>query len=190
MGEGNKKLKSEWMKKGRGHVREVRIRGEQCCLTLTFCLSSLSADVCLSVRVYRRIALCKHWAFALNRQHRYLQLMFSLSGATPANHALYERATGKATGHSFFMARLHCAYVRVQAHITMGLNYVWPSLISYHLSNVFGRVPQPSYPMLHLCGSCMVGFKSDEALAGTKYSVHDYLGQKYLGKQCYQCFES
>lgn len=32
------------------------------------------------------------------------------------------------------MARLHCAYVRVHAHITMGLNYAWPSLTSYHLS--------------------------------------------------------
>lgn len=56
---------------------------------------ALSADVCLSVRVYRRITLCKHRAFALNRQHRYSQLMFSLSGATPANRTLYGRATGE-----------------------------------------------------------------------------------------------
>lgn len=46
-----------------------------------------------------------------------------LSGATPANHTLYESAAGKATGHSFIMARLHCAHVCVHAHITMGLNY-------------------------------------------------------------------
>lgn len=72
--------------------------------------------------------------------------MFSLSGATPDNHTLYERATGKATGHSFIMAGLHCAHVRVHAHITMGLNYAWPSLVSYHLSHVFGRAPQPSDP--------------------------------------------
>ena len=65
----------------------------------------LSADVCLSVRVYRRITLCKHWAFALNRQHRYSQLMFSLSGATPANRTLYWKVTGKATGHSFIVTK-------------------------------------------------------------------------------------
>lgn len=129
MGEGWKRLKSErGGKRGRGHVREVRIRGGQCCLIFT-CFSfslPLSADVCLSVRVYRRITLCKHWAFALNRQHRYSQLMFSLSGAPPANRTLYRGATGNAAGHSFIMARLHCAHVRVHAHITMGLNCTWP----------------------------------------------------------------
>lgn len=142
MGEGWKRLKWErGGKRGRGHVREVRIRGGQCCLIFT-CFSFfllLSADVSLSVWVYRRITLCKHWAFALNRQHRYSQLMFSLSGATPANHTLFGRATGNATGHSFIMARLHCAHVCVLARITMGLNYAWPPLISYHLSHVFGR---------------------------------------------------
>lgn len=55
-----------------------------------FLFSCLSADVCLSVQVYRWITLRKHWAFALNRQHRYSQLIFSLSGAAPANHTLYE----------------------------------------------------------------------------------------------------
>lgn len=103
--------------------REVRIRGEaerpDIHMFLFFPPRSLSADVCLSVRVYRRITLRKHRAFALNRQHRYSQLMFSLSGATPANHTAY----GRATGHSFIMAGLHCAYVRVHARITMGLNY-------------------------------------------------------------------
>lgn len=152
--------------------------------------SSLSADVCLSVQVYRWITLVKHWAFALNRQHRYSQLMFSLSGATLANHTLYGRATGKATGHSFIMVWLHCAHVRVHAYITMGLNYAWPSLISFHLSHVFRRAPQLSYPNLHLCCWCRVGVRSEEAWAGTRYSGYDYHGQKYLGKQCYLCFES
>lgn len=128
-----------------------------------FLFSSLSADVCLSVQVYRWITLRKHWAFALNRQHRYSQLIFSLSGAAPANHTLYERVTGKATDHSFIMARLHCAYVRVHARITMGLNYVWPSLISYYLSRVFGRRLRQSNTNLHLCCCCWTGFKSEEA---------------------------
>lgn len=139
MGEGNKGLKSEegWKREG-GMWERWGVEGSSAAWYSHVSLFlSRSADVCLSVRVYRRITLCKHWAFALNRQHRYSQLMFSLSGATPANHTLYRRATGKATGHSFIMAGLHCAYVRVHAHITMGLNYVWPSLISYHLSHVF-----------------------------------------------------
>lgn len=171
-------------------MSEVRIRGEQCCLIFT-CFSfslSRSADVCLSVRVYRRITLCKHRAFALNRQHRYSQLMFSLSGATPANRTLYGRAAGKATGHSFITARLHCAYVRVHAHITMGLNYAWPTLISYHLSHVFGRAPQPSDPNLHLC--CRVGATSHGLVPNIQGRPTLTLTKKYLGKQRYQCFES
>lgn len=51
------------------HVRDVRIReGAE---LPDIHVSSLSADVCLSVRVYRRITLRKHRASALNRQHRY-----------------------------------------------------------------------------------------------------------------------
>lgn len=73
------------------------------------------------------------------------------------------RVTGKATDHSFIMARLHCAYVRVHARITMGLNYVWPSLISYYLSRVFGRRLRQSNTNLHLCCCCWTGFKSEEA---------------------------
>lgn len=70
-------------------MSEVRSRAELADIHM-FLFSSLSADVCLSVQVYRWITLRKHWAFALNRQHRYSQLIFSLSGAAPANHTLYE----------------------------------------------------------------------------------------------------
>lgn len=145
-----------------------------------FLFSSLSADVCLSVQVYRWITLRKHWAFALNRQHRYSQLIFSLSGAAPANHTLYERVTGKATDHSFIMARLHCAYVRVHARITMGLNYVWPSLISYYLSRVFGRRLRQSNTNLHLL----------QIRRSAEYSGCDCTDWEYPGKHYYQCFES
>lgn len=148
-----------------------------------FLFSSLSADVCLSVQVYRWITLRKHWAFALNRQHRYSQLIFSLSEAAPANHTVYVRATGNAAHHSFVMAGLHCAYVRVHAHITMGLNYVWPSLISYYLSHVFGRWLQPFSINLHVYCCCWTGFKLEEAphILGC-----DYTGQGCAGKQCFE----
>lgn len=188
MGEGSKKSERGGKREGGMWARWGLEERSAAWYSHVSLFPSLSADVCLSVRVYSRITLCKHWAFALNRQHRYSQLMFSLSGATPANHTLYGRRTGKAAGHSFIMARLHCAHVRVHAHITMGLNYAWPSLISYHLSHVFGRVPQPSDLNLHLCDCCRVGVRSERCWAATKYSGYDYIGQKYLGKQCYQCF--
>lgn len=92
--------------------------------------------------------------------------MFSLSGTTPAIHTPYESASRKATGLSFIMARLHC--VHVHAHITMGQNYAWPSLISCHLSHGFGRAPQPSDPNFHLSCHCRVGVRSDEVWTVTE----------------------
>lgn len=133
----------------------MRIRREHCCLIFT-CFSffpSLSADVCLSVRVYKRITLCKHRTFALNRQHRYSQLMFSLSGATPANHTLYRRVTEKATGPSFILAGLHCACACSYYNgpkLCVTLSHFLP--FKSYLSHVFGRVPQPSDSNLHLQG--------------------------------------
>lgn len=57
-----------------------------------------SADVCLAVRVCRRITLRKHRTSALNRTLGSWQLMFSLSGAAAANRTPPARATGPAAG--------------------------------------------------------------------------------------------
>lgn len=46
MGEGSKKQKSEGKWEG-GHVKEVWIRGEQCCLIFTFVLSPVSQLMCV-----------------------------------------------------------------------------------------------------------------------------------------------
>lgn len=111
MGGGDKKSERGG-KRGRGHVREVRIRegSSAAWYSHVALFFSLPADVCLSVRVYRRITLCKHRAFALNRQHRYSQLMFSLSGATPANHTLYWESDWESNGPFIYHGpRLHCA---------------------------------------------------------------------------------
>lgn len=148
----------------------------------------LSADVCLSVQVYRRITLCKHWAFALNREHRYSQLMFSLSGATPANRTLYWKVTGKATGHSFIMTRPPLCSCACSCYNGPKLNVTLSRFLPFE-SCFLERHRRPSDPNLHLRDCGRVGVRFDEVWAGTKYLGYDFCGQKYLGKRCYQCFE-
>lgn len=112
MGEGRERPESqrEGGGKGRRHVIEVRIRAVQCCLVFTCFSFPLSQLMCAFQCEYTHGLPYANTAPSLwIGTTRYLQLMFSLSGAPPANHALYERATEKATGHSFIMSRLHCA---------------------------------------------------------------------------------
>lgn len=118
-----------------------------------------SADVCLSVQVYRRITLRKHWAFALNREHRYSQLMFSLSGATPANHTLYWKVTGKATGHSFIMTRPPLCPCACSCYNGPKLN-VTLSLVSYHLSHAFWKFTEGRPIQTSTCATA-AGWGSD-----------------------------
>lgn len=144
--------------------------------------------MCLSVRVYSRITLCKHRAFALNRQHRYSQLMFSLSGATPANRALYERASGK-SNMAIHLSR-PASIVPVRACACSYYNGPKLCVTLFHFlpfkSCFLGRAP--ASPPIRTSTYATDAVRGGRIRRGMGW--YHYHGQKYLGKQCYLCFES
>lgn len=193
MGEGRKRLESERerRKKGRRHVIEVRIRGEQCCLVFT-CFSFLPSQLmCLSVPVYRRITLCKHCAFALNRQHKILTAnVFLIRGYSGQSHTVWE-SDWESNRPFIYHGRAPlcpcacaCSYYN-GSKLCMTLARFLP------FKSCFWEGTAAVRSQTATCAAAAGwGVRSDEAWAGTEYSGYGYLGQKYLGKQCYQCLES
>lgn len=114
--------------------------------------------------------MCKHRAFALNRQHRYSQLMFSLSGATPANRALYERASGK-SNMAIHLSR-PASIVPVRACACSYYNGPKLCVTLFHFlpfkSCFLGRAPaSPPIRTSTYATDAVRGVGSDEVWAGT-----------------------
>lgn len=102
--------KNIWEREGEAE----RTRGVMWKVTFTCQTSLLPRSSSADVWVYRWIFLCKHWAFALNRQQRYLPLMLSLSEPALTNQTCRPGEwLGKVQAYSFVMSGLYCDCVCV-----------------------------------------------------------------------------